>query len=211
MAFDELLDEHEQGRLVQNWLRKNGPAIALGLAVGLGGLAAWSWYQGHQVDKSKTDANNYTQALTAIDTDPKTADSKIAAIDTPAYRNLAKLHLAKAQAASENVAGAIATLKSISSKDPEINELVAVRLGRLEIDSGKPKDAIALLKSKSTPEALEVLGDAYFADKQVDTAQKTYQQALAKLDAASAQRPIVELKLTEAGGTPAAKPEVKTQ
>lgn len=209
MAIDELLDEHEQGRLVQNWLRKNGPAIALGLAVGLGALAAWSWYQGHQVEKSKTDANNYSLAITAIDADPKTAEPKIAAIETDAYRNLAKLHLAKAQATSENVAGAIATLKSISSKDPQVNELVAVRLGRLEIDNGKPKDAIALLNGKDTPEALEVLGDAYFADNQVDAARKAYQQALGKLDSASPQRPIVELKLTEAGGTPAAQPEAK--
>ena len=211
MAFDELLDEHEQGRLVQNWLRRNGPAIALGLAVGLGGLAAWSWYQGHRVEKSKADASSFSQAVTAIEADPKSGAAKIDAIETASYRNLAKLHLAKAQATKEDVPGAIATLKSISSEDPQLNELVAVRLGRLEIDNGKPKDAIALLKDKTSPEALEVLGDAYFANQQADAARKTYQAALGKLDSASSQRPIVELKLTEAGGIPVAQTEAPKQ
>jgi len=34
MAFD-VLDEHEQGELVQKWLRENAMSIAIGIALGL--------------------------------------------------------------------------------------------------------------------------------------------------------------------------------
>ena len=43
----------------------------------------------------------------------------------------------------------------------------------------------------------------------MEQARTSYSQALAKLDVASPQRRLLELKLTEVGGTPA-KPEAKS-
>ena len=59
------------------------------------------------------------------------------------------------------------------------------------------------------PGQSEVRGDAQFALGQVEQARTSYSQALVKLDVASPQRRLLELKLTEVGGTPA-KPEGKS-
>ena len=64
-------------------------------------------------------------------------------------------------------------------------------------------------ESTTTASGIEVRGDAQFALGQMEQARTSYSQALAKLDVASPQRRLLELKLTEVGGTPA-KPEAKS-
>ena len=77
MAIDDLLDEHEQSVRVQNWLRENGSAIVLGLAVGLGLLGAWSWYQGHRVNKGRDSADQFAAAQVAINSNAADAAAKV--------------------------------------------------------------------------------------------------------------------------------------
>ena len=74
----------------------------------------------------------------------------------------------------------------------------------LVIDAGKPADALALLGDKpASPAAIEARGDALAAlGKQAD-ARAAYTRALAQMDVAAPQRRLVELKLTEVGGSPA--------
>ena len=43
------LDEHEQGELVQKWLRQNGSSLITGIAMGLALVFAWQWWQGRGV------------------------------------------------------------------------------------------------------------------------------------------------------------------
>ena len=211
MAIDDLLDEHEQSVRVQKWLRENGSAIVLGLTFGLGLLGGWSWYQGHQVNKGKESADQFTAAETAISTNAADAGAKVNAIEDDNYRALAQLALAKSQVTAGKTADAIATLKSVDVKDAALRELVDVRLARLQTEAGAAKDAIALLNGRSTAEALEALGDAYVASNDLNAARKAYRDSLAKMDAAAASRQLVELKLTQAGGTPVVKTETKAQ
>ena len=49
---------------------------------------------------------------------------------------------------------------------------------------------------------MEVRGDAQLALGQRDQARETYSKALLKAEVGSPQRRLLELKLTEAGGTP---------
>ena len=75
------------------------------------------------------------------------------------------------------------------------------------LDAGKPKDALALLGDK--PEgaaAIEARGDALFALGRTEEARTAYTQAMSKLDVATPQRRLVELKLIQVGGSPA-RPE----
>ena len=48
MAIDELLDEHEQGERVRAWLRENALGIIGGIALGLGLIYGWQWWQRQQ-------------------------------------------------------------------------------------------------------------------------------------------------------------------
>ena len=61
MAFD-VLDEHEQGELVQKWLRENAMSIAIGIALGLLLIFGWQQWKAHRA-RHAADASAQYQAL----------------------------------------------------------------------------------------------------------------------------------------------------
>lgn len=209
MAIDDLLDEHEQSERVLSWLRANGAGLIGGIALGLAAIGGWKWWGNRELEQSVQAAGQYQAAVDAVAAKDKAAAAKVKALPQGAYHTLAALDLAKMQVDGGQRDAAIATLRSIKTEDPAIAEIVAQRLARLLIEAKQPAEALKLLAGSTQPLALEVRGDAQFALGKQDLARKDYTDALAKLDEASPRRRLLELKLTEAGGTPA-KPEAKS-
>ena len=208
MAIDDLLDEHEQSERVLNWLRRNGAALIGGIALGLAAIYGWNWWKGQRQAEQLAQAERYETTLDAIRSGDKTAASKVAALEG-GYRMLASLALAKQQVDAGRRDEAIATLRGVKPEDPALAQLVDVRLARLLIDAGKHAEALALLKGIDTPAALEARGDAELARGRREAAREAYQQALTRTDVAAPLRRLLEIKLTQAGGTPA-KPETQS-
>ena len=44
----ELLSEDEQVEAIKQWLKKNGPGIVAGIAIGLAAIGGWRWWQNYQ-------------------------------------------------------------------------------------------------------------------------------------------------------------------
>ena len=90
------LDEHEQGEVVQKWLRQNGSSLITGIAMGLALVFAWQWWQGKGVRHQEEAASQYqgfTAALDAMDAAKVKAFSALLSdkySDTP-YSDLAVL------------------------------------------------------------------------------------------------------------------------
>jgi len=210
MAIDDLLDEHEQSEKVRTWLKDNAVGLIGGVALGLALIGGWQWWQKQQEHARVQTAERYQSVVDDIRADKlKQAQSKIAAIDEGAYATLAALRLSQAQIAAGQRDAAIATLRGAHPADAALAAIVTQRLARLLIDAGKAGDALQLLPKDSTdPEILQVQGDASYALGHRDEARTAYQQALRHLDVAAPQRRLVELKLTQVGGTPP-KPEAK--
>ena len=210
---DHLLDEHEQSERVRGWLRQNGAGLIAGIALGLGAIGGWNWWQQNQAGQRAEMGRQYAAVVTAIGAnDLKKATAEYAALkDTGTdYAALAAMHVAKAQLDAGDRDAAIATLRAVKAKDSAIATVVNSRLARLLLDAGKPKDALALLGDK--PEgaaAIEARGDALFALGRIDEARAAYTQAMSKLDVATPQRRLVELKLIQVGGSPA-RPETRS-
>ncbi|RDZ28470.1 YfgM family protein [Lysobacter silvisoli] len=209
MAIDDLLDEHEQSERVREWLRRNGAGLIGGIALGLAAIGGWKWYQNHQAQEQGKAAGQYQAALDAIEAKDKSAEAKVKALGQNTYHTLAALRLAQSQVAANQRDAAIATLRSIQTQDPSLSEVVNLRLARLLIEAKQAPEALKLVANASSPTAFAVRGDAQLALGQRAQAQEAYRQAMAKLDVASPQRRLIELKLTEAGGTPV-KPEAKS-
>jgi len=209
MALDDLLDEHEQSERVLEWLRRNGAGLIGGILLGLAAIGGWKWWESHQVTQAAQEASQYQAAVDAIQANDPKAEARIKALDPGLYHTLASLQLARSQVAANRRDAAIATLRAAKPSDPALVQVVNARLARLLVDAKQADAALKLLEGVSTPAALEIRGDALFALGQRDRARDTYQQALAKLDVASANRRVLELKLTEVGGT-LAKPEAKS-
>lgn len=202
MAIDDPLDEHEQSERVLLWLRENGVGLIGGIVLGLAAIGGWKWWQQQQSQQQLAKADQYQAAITAIEAGDGQGAAKVEVLGEGVYANLAALELAAAQVATQDDAAAIETLRSIRPGNAAIANIVNQRLARLLIATDQAEAALALVDTVDTPTALQVRGDAHYALGQPDKARESYQQALTKLDVASPQRRVLELKLTEVGGTP---------
>lgn len=211
MAIDDLLDEHEQGEQVRVWLRNNAAGLVGGLALGLLLIWGWRWWQAQRVQQSMQAGTQYQALVDTLQSGKLAqAQAQVEALPAGAFDTLAALALAEAQLAAGQRDAAIATLRAAKPDGAETAAIVEQRLARLLIDAGKAKEALALLSGDSRdPETLQVRGDAFSALGQKPQAQAAYQQALTGLEVGSPQRNVIELKLSEVGGTPA-QPEARS-
>lgn len=201
MAIDDLLDEHEQSRRVQEWLRRNGGGLIGGVLLGLAAVGGWKWWQQREAQAHMREADAYQAVVQAVDADGAKAAARVQSLPAGVYRSVAAMHVAKAQVDAGKPAEAIRTLQSSMPADAALRGVFEHRIARLMIDGGKAADAIALLKGDDA-QSLELRGDAQFALGQVDQARESYRKALTKVEVGSPARRLVELKYTQVGGTP---------
>lgn len=209
MAIDDLLDEHEQGERVREWLRRNGAGLIGGVALGLAAIFGWKWWVGQRADERMGAANAYQAAIDAVEASDASAAAKVDALPDGSYSALARLALAKSQVESGQRDAALATLRGIEPPDAAFADVVNLRIARLLLDAGKADEALKLVAAADSPAALELRGDAELALGQRDRARDAYAKALPQLDIGSPRRGLLELKLTEVGGTPP-QPEAKS-
>ncbi|WDS38061.1 tetratricopeptide repeat protein [Pseudoxanthomonas sp.] len=204
MAIDDLLDEHEQSERVRTWLKNNGAGLIGGIALGLALIFGWKWWGQHQDQQAQAGYGDYAAAAKSIGgTDLKDAQAKVAALQKDGdsvYAQLAALQLAQAQVKANQIDVALATLKSVPA-DSSMKPYADLHAARLLNGSGKPEEALKLLAPYDSSSALEARGDAFALSGKRNEARDTYLKALTSLDVASPQRRLVEVKLTNAGGT----------
>ncbi|MFT3806156.1 YfgM family protein [Arenimonas sp.] len=213
------IDEYEQSERVRGWLRQNGSSLITGIALGLACVFGWQWWNGkgdRHLQEAATQYFSLDQALEAKDAGKvktfglvlrdKYADTAFA--DFAGLREAAFLH------ESGKTTEAIAMLQARKDKvhTPDLREIYALRLARLQLIAGKAKEAKATLAGIKTPTlgatVEELRGDIELALGQRDLARKAYEQALTDLDQAAPTRDLLQLKLIEAGGQPPAQPEI---
>ena len=148
MALDDLLDEHEQSERVRSWVRSNALGLIGGVALGLGAIAGWQWWQGQQLQRGMAVNGRYAEVVANYEAGRLPADKGRAALEqigkgNPTLGTLAALQLAKAQAEAGKRDDAIATLRGLHDLDPDLRAVVNQRLARLLVDAGQGKDALA--------------------------------------------------------------------
>lgn len=211
MAIDDLLDEHEQSERVLAWLRSNGAGLVGGVILGLALILGWQWWRGQQSAKAMQAGDDYQAMLKSIEAkDLKAAQARLAGLGDTPYATLGALDLAKAQVDAGQRDAALATLKAADPSEPILRQVVLQRRARLLIDAGKPAEALQALQGATDAASLDVRGDAQVALGKREDARNSYAEALARLDVASPAHRLVELKLTDVGGSPD-KPEARNR
>lgn len=207
MAVDELLDEHEQGERVREWIRQNALGVIGGIAVALALVYGYGKWQDHRYAQRVGAGAAYdavAEAVAAGELDRAQTLAAEAGLDDGVYGTLVALDLAAAQVAAGDAAAAIATLEGIGEVEPTLAPVVARRLAVLLVDEGRADEALALLGDARDAGSLEARGDAHMAAGRKDEAREAYAAALAALDAAAeGPRQLLEIKLNDAGGAPA--------
>lgn len=213
------LDEYEQGERVRRWLRDNGSSLLGGVALGLACIGGWQWWQGSQVKYRQEAASQYQlldEAIEAKDADKISAIAGTLIKDYPdtGFLPLAVLrqveYLQGTGKGDEAVKLIDAQLAAVT--DPAMAELLRLQAIRVLVSSGKAKEAgqrlEALRASERYPATFnELRGDIAMASGKREEARKAYEAALTTLDQAARARPVLEMKLIDAGGVPAGQQE----
>lgn len=204
--MSDVLDEHEQGEKVRKWLHENGSSILIGLALGLGGIWGYGKYHDMRGARYAEASDKYIALTEAVE---KKDDAAIKALSDSMRTTFAKSPYAVLAAIDEaarlttegKLEGAAKSL--VFARDnagdlPQLGELAAIRLARVQLALNKPEEAlssIAGVKNKGYQAlAAEVRGDALFAQKKYKEAQAAYDDSLTHFDATSPRRSIVEMK-----------------
>ena len=192
----ELMDEHEKGEHVRAWLRQNGGAIIGGVAIGLGLIFGYQWWERSKIEHKLTAATNFQALADAVEAkDDATANALAKELsekfgDT-AYASLAALRVSGAKLQAGDMSTASGTLEDArkAAEEPALQALIDLRLARI-------KDAYAGLVA-------EARGDALYALDRKDDARVAYEDALTALDTGAPNRSLVEMKLADLGAAPA--------
>jgi predicted negative regulator of RcsB-dependent stress response len=210
MAFD-VLDEHEQGELVQKWLRENAMSIVIGVALGLLLIFGWQQWHSHRGAHRLDAATQFGVFTQAIDKKDDAGAKQIAEklesdfSDTP-YATLAALRIADASEAKGDLAAAQSMLENAHShaNGDALKTLAGLYLARNEIAQKKADEALKLLDGLAPLGYAslrdELRGDALSALGRKDEARTAYTDALTNLDPNASTRSFVEMKRNDLGG-----------
>lgn len=214
------LDEYEQGERVRRWLRDNGTSLLGGIALGLACIGGWQWWQGSQQKHREEAATQYQALGEAIEAkDQAKAKTMLDSIAKDhadsGFLPLAVLRQAEFLQSSGKGEDAVKLIDShlAAVENPALAELLQLQAVRVLVATGKVEAAgkrLETLKSSSRyPTTFnELLGDVAMARGQRDAARKAYETALTTLDQAARSRPVLEMKLIDAGGKPAGQQEI---
>jgi predicted negative regulator of RcsB-dependent stress response len=223
---EDLSDNEREEQLRRFWA-ENWLWIVGGIALGLGGLAGWQYWQKSRLNASEHDEASYVAVLDALSKSDKDAAAKKAADlrglhPKSPYADQADLALARFAVDTRDLDEAVKRLRTVadSSRDPELRLIARSRLARVLTEQGKHDDALKLLDVTNagsfTPLFHEIRGDVLAAKGDVAGARQAYDAALAATVSVQAQafdREYVALKrdaLPTVAAAPAVSPAAAT-
>ena len=206
--------EQEQVEALKKWWKENGTAIAVGLALGLGGVFGWTGWQEYKERQSETASALFDNQRRAVETNDyaRSAELTIELIeDYPQtnYAALASLLMAKLAYDNDRLDDARRQLQWVltESGSPELMLTARLRLARLNLGAGDTVGALALInQAEAGPFAnlySELKGDIYLTQNKLKEARESYQLALSSASSQTggsrATVDRIQMKLNELG------------
>jgi len=205
------LEEQDKLEDLKAWWAQWGNTIAgivIALCVGVIGVQGWRWWTQHQAQQASVLYAAVNAAVRANDA-PKAKDAMAQLADKyggTGYAPRAALLVAALLFESGDKAGAKAQLASVIDKSPEdeLKQIARLRQASMLFDDKQYDEALRTLDARhDEPFAgvyADLRGDILAAAGRRDEARTAYQTALVRLDAKSAYRNFVQVKLDTLGG-----------
>ena len=210
MAIDDLLDEHEQSEHVRTWLRDNGAGLIGGIALGLALIGGWQWWQkqqAQQAGRSRRPVPGRAGCHRGQGLKQAAAEGRgPATASTPPWP---RCELAKAQVDAGQRDAAIATLRAVKAGDPAIAAVVDAAPGAPADRCRQGRRGAEAAASTATDASRWKSAATRSSRSASATGPRRLPAGADPAEVGSPQRRLLELKLTEVGGTPA-KPEAKS-
>ena len=146
--METYVSEQEQVEQLRRWWKSNGQALVLGLALGLGGLAAYRYWDASRDSQAMNASINY-EAMVQMTAAQKLDDAAsagrtiIEAYPDTLYARLSGLLLAKIAVQKHDYEAAKKELQALLAADGkgEIADIARTRLARLLLAEGKAEEA----------------------------------------------------------------------
>lgn len=213
-------DEHEQSERVKKWLLNNGSNLLTGLLLAVAAVSGWNWWQGREGRQAQEAVNQYQTFVAAVE---KPDAAKAVALGNGLIANyadsdfafLAALRLAKLQQQQGKTKEALAAIEQAATlaRDDAARELAQVRKAQLQLaqgdSTGAAKTAAGIAGTAYPASLAEIRGDLAAAAGKREEAAAQYRAALTALDADAASRGLLEMKLTDAGGSAEQSQEIR--
>jgi predicted negative regulator of RcsB-dependent stress response len=215
---DYLLSEREQWEALKRWVRENGPAIVLGVAIAALAFGGYRWWRARQNNADLAAGAMYIQMENAFAQGDRTqafillGDLERQYPSSP-YADQAKLASARAFVEDGELDRAADELQDVMqhSRDSILRLIARQRLARVQIAEHQPSQALATLNG-ANPGALAPLyaqarGDAYYAMGEKAAALAQYRLARAADTGGETDTGLLDLKISDLASdvaTPAA-------
>ncbi|MFD1382286.1 YfgM family protein [Rhodanobacter aciditrophus] len=209
--MSELKTEEEQIEAFKAWWKKNGTALVLAVAVGVGGYFGWQGWQTSQANHV-AEASALYQSLTEAATDLSKEDNQQTVrfvaqqlsedYEDTGYALFGQLFLARVDAEAGNYDAAISALNKAmdSSEDASFDAIAKIRIARLQAEQGDHGAAMTTLENVTGDEFAgqvhELKGDILLAQGKREEARSAYEAAVAAMGA-NAQHPLLDIKLKD--------------
>jgi predicted negative regulator of RcsB-dependent stress response len=212
-------DREEQERVddLKAWWAKWGNTVswvAIGVAAVIVAVQGWRYWQASRADAASALYFAVSQAGRTGEA-AKAKDAMATLVDQYAgtsYAPRAALLYAKQLWSAGDKAGAKAQLQWVIDRasDDDLKQVARYRLAEALLDEKNVDEALKVLDAKHAESYAglyaDLRGDALAAAGRNDEARAAYQVALAKIDAKTAYRNYIQVKLDALGGAPAAAP-----
>lgn len=210
------VSEQEQVEAIKKWLKENGPPIALGLALGLGAIFGWRYWQAYQRGVAEAASAGFAEVVALVQRDKKgeaekAAQTLVSERPRSTYAVFAALMLARLAVEKQDYATARQQFTWVidNSRDEHLTALARTRRARVLLAEGKPQEAWASVQPLATGHTVsaalaELKGDILSAQGKVDEARREYLDAYARLEGAEAEAGALALKLDNLGAAPTA-------
>lgn len=214
--------EKEQIEAIKKWWKENGRAVVVGLALGLGAVFGWTYWQSYQANQAEQVSLLYTRLINLASGDQLTevrqeAENLIREYPTSGYAPLAALILARAafqqQEADEAKRHLRWTMEQASRK--ELQMVARLRLARVLLGEGDYEGALGLLDGVDPGSFRagyeELRGDVLLAQGHRDRARSAYKAALANIGPVGENRQRIQMKLDDLGRLEYPQQEIAAQ
>ncbi|MGH8114698.1 MAG: YfgM family protein, partial [Rhodanobacteraceae bacterium] len=184
MAFEDY-DEYEQGEQVRKWIRENGIAVVVGVALALVLIFGYRKWQAHATDHQIQAASQFAVVQNAVQGDNKQAMSAALGdlqknyANTP-YAAFGSAAVAEYDVGKDDLKQAAQNIEwaHAHSKQTALKALFALRLARVRLAQGQAQQALKALDAIPAGDyaasAAELRGDAQLKLGETGAASSAY-------------------------------------
>ena len=217
--MSDLYDTHEQGERVKSWLRENGSAIVMGLALAFALMFGYKQWQTWETSKRQQASAEYQVMLSFIEAnnmDAAVPNYEVLKSEYPksAYTSMAAMMMAKARLQAGQVDLAVSEL-TYAMNNAELAPIAVIareRLARIKLSQGDTGAALELLDGAASEEGFEAMfaeirGDIHLANGETELAIQSYRSSLDSAEENIGNRELLKVKLEALGANVTETPE----